>query len=423
MPKPSSSGTHQQSSNPMQAFFQRRKDRRAAKEDERAKEAINAAAKSEIDVINVLSGISFLHSKLPKAYLEHSSDPNDPDTRGDLEVARDRAIHTLKRATVTPKMDLSPIDGQLMEIAQRFKSAIEQGDLYAAYAAKGALNVGVDKIRTRVNAVPADNADNFIKKSADYLRDWCTLIDMCTAYDAEERSVSELTATVIGQEEEFEEQTKNFREKLENDDTYKAAYANILEHQTSADRLKWDRLSREIFDELIKRRVSKMNLALSHSFLAQKKSVHILNGGNMENMRTKLSALPDTTPVDLMNFYNKAMDEFAGDLAAMDVQISESMKALSDFEGRLKQLELGDGNQALMETASEQAEAVLKEWKQEQKDRLTAAQPGGSLMEEFGISYEKEFEAQLQELQAQREKQEQREQEILRQQDRQIQYN
>lgn len=397
------------------------KDRKTAKENVEAGKAINAAAKSEIDIINVLQSIDFLHSKLPKAYLQHSTDPNDP--RGDLEVAKDRAIHTLKRATVTPRVKLAPIDDQLMEIAQRFKNAVEQGDVYAAYAGKAALSVGVDKIRTRVHAVPDNNADNFIKKSSDYLREWCVLIDMSAAYDAEERGVNEQTAHVVGQEEDFAEQKKEIRQKLEENGDFARAFNHILEHSGSSDRMKWTELQRKAFEELIQRRVSKVNLSLSHSVLSQKKAMHLFNGGKIEQLQTKLAALPDTTDENLLNFFNQAMEDFANEMALMDTQIDESLKALSDFEGRLKQLELGKGNQALLETASEEAENFMKEWKQEQKETLTANEPGGSLLEQFGVVTENEMEARLEELKAQREQEEARQQEVQRQNERQVLFN
>ncbi len=407
MPKPTSRGTASQSSNPFQAILQRRKEKKMTKEDERARTVINNAARSETEVIKTLQSISFLRSKLPKEYLEYKSDPNS--ALGDLEDAKQSAINSLSRATAATKVDLKPIDARLLQIATRYKNAIEQGDLNTAFAAKAALNTGVEKIRARVPAVPEENADNFIKKSAEYLGDWCTMIDLATAFDDEERRVSELTANVAGQEADWERQKDELKGSLENDTDFQIAYRHIMEHDSTSDRLKWNSRHWEVFDNLLQRRLSKLELGMARASLSSHKALLQLKNSRLESMRTNLSALRDTDPIDLLNSFDEAMERFFDDLAKADTEIAESMKTINEYEGRLKQLELGPGNQALKETVAEEAEAFLREMKEEQDEELENLKPGGNLLREFGVATDEEHNEQVEQLKQQQEQERQQE--------------
>ena len=414
MPKPTSRGTASQPSNPFQAFLQRRKDHKMSKEEERAKQVINDAARSETEVIKTLQSISFLRSKLPKEYLEFKSNPNN--ALGDLEDAKQSAIDSLNRATTATKVDMKPIDARLLQIATRYKNAIEQGDLNTAFAAKAALNTGVEKIRSRVPAVPEENVDNFIKKSAEYLGDWCTMIDLATAFDDETRRVDELTANVAGQEADWERQKEELKASLEGDEDFQIAYRHIMEHDSTSDRLKWNSRHWEVFDSLLQRRLSKLELGMARATLSNHKALLQLKKSRLDSMQTNLSALRDTDPVDLLNSFDEAMDRFFDDLAQADTEIAESMKKINEFEGRLKQLELGPGNQALKETVAEEAEAFLREMKEEQDEELENLKPGGNLLREFGISTDEEHNEQMEQLRQEQEQVRRQEQQEVHQQ-------
>lgn len=408
MPKFTSHGTADQPANPFQAFLQRRKDHKMSKEEERAKKVINEAARSETEVIKTLQSISFMHSRLPKEYLEFRSDPNN--VLGDLEDAKQNAVNSLSRATAVTRVDLKPIDTRLLQIAERYKSAVEQGDVNTAFAAKAALNTGVEKIRSRVPAVPEENVDNFIKKSAEYLGDWCTFIDLAAAFDAEDRRVTELTANVEAQDADWERQKEALKESLMNDQEFQIAYRHIMEHDSTSDRLKWNGRHWEVFNSLLQRRLSKLELGMARASLSSHRALLQLKNSRLESMRTNLSSLRDTDPIDLLNSFDEAMDRFFDDLAKADTEIAESMKQINEFEGRLKQLELGPGNQALKETVAEEAEAFLKEMRQEQDEELENLKPGGNLMREFGILTDEEQQKQVEKLkqeQAQEKTQEQ----------------
>ena len=86
------------------------------------------------------------------------------------------------------------------------------------------------------------------------------------------------------------------------------------------------------------------------------------------------------------------------------------MKTINEYEGRLKQLELGPGNQALKETVAEEAENFLKEMKEEQDEELEYYKPGGNLLREFGIQTDEEHEEQVEQLKQQQEQEKRQEQ-------------
>ena len=89
MPSPLSSrgrGTNtSKSSNPFSNWMQKRKERRMEAEEEAAKLITNAIVKNQNAIIDKLSSIDFLHSRLPKSILEAKSSENQKYC--DLELA------------------------------------------------------------------------------------------------------------------------------------------------------------------------------------------------------------------------------------------------------------------------------------------------------------------------------------------------
>lgn len=236
------------------------------------------------EVIRVLESIDFLRSKLPKAYIEHSTSDDPDESRGDLEISRDAAVEHLK-GTAAADADLSLLDGQLLDIAQRFRNAVEEGDVYAAYAGKAVLAVGVNVIRSRAAAVSPEKAEDFLSASLAFLKESSDWIATSSGYDGLARIVSEAEEDADRRETEFSRLREYFRNKLENDEEFAAALKDSIESPASADRPKWSRLQWNVYGELIKRRVAKVTLGLSRCRLAACRVVQRAADGLLEELR------------------------------------------------------------------------------------------------------------------------------------------
>ena len=169
MPKPefSTRPSRTSKSKGISGWIQGRKERKKALAEQTAKIITDDTAKNETAIIDTLSSIDFIHSRLPEEVLEAKSNPNRPC--GDLEYASKAICRMLLKNPQTLSLDLRKLDEKLLTISMLFKQSIEQGDKRAAFAAKAALVRGINDIRARIPANSPELFNQFIEVNAKYL--------------------------------------------------------------------------------------------------------------------------------------------------------------------------------------------------------------------------------------------------------------
>ena len=127
-----SSGGSILKNNPFTAWLQNRKNIKAQKMEEAAKQVSNNKAENEMKISNILNSINFTESLLPVEKLDYKS--NDSQPYGDLEFAVVVASDLISSNTYDYSgVDISNIDASIIVIAQELKNAIETGDVNRAF--------------------------------------------------------------------------------------------------------------------------------------------------------------------------------------------------------------------------------------------------------------------------------------------------
>ena len=255
------------SSNPFVNWLEGRKERRRQAEEEASRLITNKIAENENVIIDKLSSIDFYHSRLPKAVLDAKSRPEQ--RYGDLEYAALGIIHMLRKNPQVIKMDIRKFDQKLLTLVLLFKQAVEQGDVRAAYAAKGAIVRAVSDIRSRIPQNQPELATQFVEANAKYLDQCITLVTLAQVADRTKQNVEVQRDRHAKAIERDQEDTKDLQKRIQSDDNFTVAFQQLMDHTMSQDRSKWDEVQREVHRMMVERRMGKANLELNSLLLQQ----------------------------------------------------------------------------------------------------------------------------------------------------------
>lgn len=364
--KSTGASTVAKSSNPLSNWLANRKERRRQAEEEASRLITNKIAENESVIIDKLNSIDFLHSKLPKAVLEAKARPEQ--RYGDLEYAAQGIIHMLLKNPQTIKMDIRKFDQKLLTLVLLYKQAIEQGDVRAAYAAKGALVRGIADIRSRIPQNQPELAKQFVEANAHYLDQWITLVGLAQVADRTKQNMESQRARYNEAMDRQKEENEELRKRLQEDADYTEAFHHIYHHDAPEERSKWTDIQREVHRMMIERRMKGVNLELNNLLLQQQEIDLSAKEAQVEVLYSKVAALPIVCDPDLMNKFQESIDEIFQQLANSDAEIDETLKAMDDIEGRIQQLNTTPGASRAREVAAEAAEAAVKDIKKLQDD-------------------------------------------------------
>lgn len=373
MPRPDLSArrtgvpTAAKSSNPFANWLASRKERRRQAEEEASRLITNKIAENETIIIDKLNSIDFLHSKLPKAVLEAKARPEQ--RYGDLEYAAQGIIHMMLKNPQIIKMDIRKFDQKLLTLVLLFKQAVEQGDVRAAYAAKGALVRAVSDIRSRIPQNQPELAKQFVEANANYLEQWITLVTLAQVADRTKQNVDVQRDRYEKAQEKDAEDTETLRKQIQGNDDLLIAFKQLMDHTMSQDRSKWNETQREVHRTMVERRMGKVNLELNSLLLQQQELDLSTREAQVEVLYSKVAALPIVTDPDLMTKYQDSIDQLFRQLAESDAQIDEALKSMDDIEGRIQQLNRAPGSLRAQEVAAEEAENALQEITKLQNDQ------------------------------------------------------
>lgn len=416
MPSPLSSrgrGTSNTSkdSNPFSRWMEKRKERRMEAEEEAAKLITNAIVKNQNTIIDKLSSIDFLHSRLPKSVLETKSSENQRCC--DLELATKVIIQTLVKDPQVIKMDIRQFDKKLLTLVLLFKQAVEQGDVRAAYAAKAGLIRAVKDIRSRIPQNQPELARQFVEANANYLDQWITLVSLAQVTDRTKQNVDDQRKRHVLAEEKDNESTETLRKQIMEDPAFAVAFNELRNRDGNEDRAKWNSDQKEVHRMMVERRMDKVNLDLNSLLLQQQEMALTTKVGQLDVLHAQVARLPIVADPNLMTKFQDSINDLFQKLAEMDQEIDETLKTMDDIEGRIQQLSRAPGSLRAKEVAAEEAENALQELKKLENDQSgKTAERARKMREEMGLHTAE----QLAEMKKQVELAEQRAIEELRQQ-------
>lgn len=413
MPRPDFSarrtgpGAKAASSNPFTAWIQGREERRQEAQEQASRMITNQIAQNETTIIDQLSSIDFLHSRLPKNVLEQKSRPNQPCC--DLEYASRGIVHTLLANPQTIKIDIRKLDEKMLTLAMLFKQAVEQGDTRAAYAAKGALVRAVKDIRSRIPQDQPELAKQFVELNSKYLEEWITLVSLAQVADQTKQNVDAQRALSNAEKEKNENAINELASLIDTDPSYTKAFLEILENDTPEARVNWTAEQKNLHKLMIERRMKQINLALNDNLLQQREIDLSVKEAQVEALNAKVAGVPIVADPNLMNKFQEDIDELFDQLAASDAEIDEMLKTMDDIEGRIAQLNNAPGAVRAREVAAEEAEAVVKEIQRRQAIEVgELASKTPEYLKKLGILSKEELmerQRELQEAQLQAEEQ------------------
>lgn len=374
MPRPTSSSSAKKSAKPFSALTAAWKERKAERENEIAKMVIDAAAGAETKLINTLESIDFRKSKLPEQALNRSSE--EGREMGDLEYSKHIFIKKLKETISTTQVDLRAIDTQLLVLAEKFKYAVEKGDLNAAQAAKVGLAMGILKIRDRVPSNLPDQMTDYVERSAEYLAHWVTEVDLSSAVDQTERQVAAFQKTLDDKKDQLDAMKSNLELRIQESASFARAFGQITRNEVSENRLDWTPEQMEAHKLLVDMNYTKDALAAARQDLNYKDSELTINRQRVEDLQGKLNIEPDRDLDSLLNQYKEIMDSWMKELAKIDVSIAEFEKQRLYYKGQREQMEYGEGAVAQRDSAYRAANEFINERARVQREEQKEHEAG-----------------------------------------------
>ena len=385
------------------SLFQAWRDRRSEKEDEHAREVLNAAAGAENALISELDSIDFLHSRLPKDFLLASSDPDRK--MGDLEFARLKLINALKTAQAAPRVDLRPLDEKLLLLAGKFKYAVEKGDRNASIAARSALANGIIKVRGRTpTTIQKDKLNSFIQRSAEYLEHWVTYVDISSAVDQIERQTDALHDRLDDEESKLKARSEQLDMRISESASFADAFQRVSRNMLPEDRANWSAEESEAHRLLVDINYCQETVGNARRDLNTKEMEQKSYEQRLKDMQGILSIEPDLDTDDLLNKYDEIMRGWFTELEKIDVAFAEYEQQRQEFRGIREQLEHGAGVTGMRNLAAETARDIQKQkQKDAQQARESASEGSGSNYERAGLPDPEKEREMLEQLEQERE--------------------
>lgn len=363
--KPNSSAA---SSNPISAWLARHEERKQAQAAEAARAITGETSENELKIQGVLGNIDFIHSKLPSKTLEYRTSPEQK--YGDLELAARALTLNLQNNPVTVHADIRGIDQKLYTLAELYKTAVEQGDENAAYAAKAALAHGIQKIRCKIPTSQPELINQFVDLNTKYLDQWITLVEYAQGADQIKVNLETEETEYKKRQDEYKENTRKTLSDIKADAALSEAFGSLKEDLSLADKDTWSDTKKKCYNMLLDQRLKYAAVqargwlvdANRNQLLSQKNKVDILSA--------KLLELPIAVDPDQMNKYKEAINDMFVDLAKKDQELKESLEFLNDMEARAKQLNTAPGQKEALTAVVEQRQRMLKEMQDIQEKEI-----------------------------------------------------
>lgn len=394
MPKPIHKSAREissgrKSSNPISKLLENHKQKVKQKREKKAMEVSNNIAERENQMLDLLAGINFTRSKLPAEVLEYKSNPEQP--YGDIELTSKWLQRELKNSPAIA-IDIKELDSQIIEILHSYKNAIDQGNQKEAWGANRAL-LSIPEVRNKIVSVEKDKVNNYLESAGKYFDAWRVLIELSEEADNLKIATDGFNEQYEKKKKEVEESSAALKAKIEDNDLYLAAFAEIHDKTASDDPMKWTEEMRVVRKWLSEQEFNKLTLGLLYRKVQAKEIILQNHQNKLEIMQMRVTELPKPENQNLHNEYKEQLQFIIDECAEMDVEIDEMLSDLEKVEGQLEVFDNAPGAIHLRNNIAREAGRFLEEEKQRQSDLINAQGVNRKqLMDKLGLKTEEEME-------------------------------
>ncbi len=394
MPKPIHKSAREissgrKSSNPISKLLENHKQKVKQKREKKAMEVSNNIAERENQMLDLLAGINFTRSKLPAEVLEYKSNPEQP--YGDIELTSKWLQRELKNSPAIA-IDIKELDSQIIEILHSYKNAIDQGNQKEAWGANRAL-LSIPEVRNKIVSVEKDKVNNYLESAGKYFDAWRVLIELSEEADNLKIATDGFNEQYEKKKKEVEESSAALKAKIEDNDLYLAAFAEIHDKTASDDPMKWTEEMRVVRKWLSEQEFNKLTLGLLYRKVQAKEIILQNHQNKLEIMQMRVTELPKPENQNLHNEYKEQLQFIIDECAEMDVEIDEMLSDLEKVEGQLEVFDNAPGAIHLRNNIVREAGRFLEEEKQRQSDLINAQGVNRKqLMDKLGLKTEEEME-------------------------------
>lgn len=394
MPKPIHKSAREissgrKSSNPISKLLENHKQKVKQKREKKAMEVSNNIAERENQMLDLLAGINFTRSKLPAEVLEYKSNPEQP--YGDIELTSKWLQRELKNSPAIA-IDIKELDSQIIEILHSYKNAIDQGNQKEAWGANRAL-LSIPEVRNKIVSVEKDKVNNYLESAGKYFDAWRVLIELSEEADNLKIATDGFNEQYEKKKKEVEESSAALKAKIEDNDLYLAAFAEIHDKTASDDPMKWTEEMRVVRKWLSEQEFNKLTLGLLYRKVQAKEIILQNHQNKLEIMQMRVTELPKPENQNLHNEYREQLQFIIDECAEMDVEIDEMLSDLEKVEGQLEVFDNAPGAIHLRNNIAREAGRFLEEEKQRQSDLINAQGVNRKqLMDKLGLKTEEEME-------------------------------
>lgn len=377
------------SGNPISKLLENHKQKVKQKREKKAMEVSNNIAERENQMLDLLAGINFTRSKLPAEVLEYKSNPEQP--YGDIELTSKWLQRELKNSPAIT-IDIKELDSQIIEILHSYKNAIDQGNQKEAWGANRAL-LSIPEVRNKIVSVEKDKVNNYLENAGKYFDAWRVLIELSEETDNLKAATDIFNEQYENKKKEVEEKNAALKSKIENNDLYLAAFAEIHDKTASDDPMKWTEEMRVVRKWLSEQEFNKLTLGLLYRKVQGKEMFLQNNKSKLEIMQMRVIETPKPENENLHNEYKEQLQSIIDECAKMDVEIDEMLSDLEMVEGQLEVFDNAPGAIHLRNNIAREAGRFLEDEKQRQSDMINAQGVNRKqLMDKLGLKTEEEIE-------------------------------
>lgn len=346
-------------SNPIAAWFQNKKNKRAQNREEAAKMITNNKAENEINIANVLKSINFTDSLLPVEKLDYKTNENQP--YGDLEFGVMEAIDLISNNTQDYSgLNINQIDTAILQIAKELKNAIESGNVNRAFAAKSGLIVAIDQIRDKIPSIPDSMKAEYIETSVKYLEIWTTLISSCTSLDVIQQNLDSQKQSIEQRQQKNDEEKNELSRRMLAEPAFKSKMEALMNDTFIGNSSEWDNETMNLYNWLVRQRIEKSSInfeMLQYDMLVKQSAYQSKIIGDYQ---TRVRAVPVPTDPNLMNKYKEMVESEYLKAAEIDAQFDELGEYMDNMDERLRMMANTKGSIRMKRMALESVEDLAE---------------------------------------------------------------
>ena len=327
MPKPPKPNTS------LKRWLDSRKEHRADLEKQTAQMIAKEIEANTARLLDELSSVDFLHSRLPKEILErrdsveHDCGWLEYTTKSLIQMIRDNEQHIL--------VDIRPIDQKLMTLVFMFKYSVDHGEATAAEIGLSALNRGIRDIRCKTPRNRSEFADSFVHVNTKHLHQWIKLVEMAQIYDHQTQNLTNMRQRYESNSLNLQRQFEALHQKILCDCDYADAFTSFLKEDTSTAWTDYTKAQQDVSSDLLNKLIDEQALkVLGLDLLNLELKQHITHQ-NLATLKMQLTNIPIVSDPKLADKYQEAVngphtyftiqDMFQNDRTALTDEIQRLM--------------------------------------------------------------------------------------------------